>query len=115
MKENEQQFDDLQRLLKLKRHEVPPPGYFNRFSGDVISRIRADERHASGELASRLEASAPWLVKLLRIFEAKPGIVGGFATSLCVLLLLGVVFAEYSDTASKPSLAITPTPTAENS
>ncbi len=43
MNENEQNFDELKRLLKLKRHEVPPPGYFNNFSGEVISRIRAGE------------------------------------------------------------------------
>ncbi len=32
MNESEHNFQDLKRLLKLKRHEVPPPGYFNNFS-----------------------------------------------------------------------------------
>ena len=33
----------LQQLLRLKRHETPPPGYFNEFSDKVLDRIRALE------------------------------------------------------------------------
>lgn len=106
MNENQQNFDELKRLLKLKQHEVPPPGYFNRFSDQVVSRIRAGEASGSNMAFERLEVSAPWLANLLRVFETKPGIVGGFAVSLCLLLVLGVVFAEYSEPGAQPSLAI---------
>ena len=82
-------FQDLKRLLKLKQHEVPPPGYFNHFSSDVVARIR------DGEIGGAEGIS--WLHNLLRIFEARPGIIGGLATSLCVLLLFGVVLADRSD------------------
>ena len=44
MNESENNFSELKRLLKLKRHEVPPPGYFNDFSAEIIARIRAGER-----------------------------------------------------------------------
>jgi len=98
MNESENNFNDLKKLLKLKRHEVPPPGFFNQFSDGVIGRIREGEARSAGSLADKLNDSAPWLVSFLRIFEAKPGVIGGFATSLCLLLLFGVVLAERSET-----------------
>lgn len=97
MKDSGQNFDELKKLLKLKRHELPPPGFFNHFSDEVVSRIRAGEARGSGVLADRLNDSAPWLVNFLRFFEAKPGVVGAFATSLCLLLVFGVVLAERSE------------------
>ncbi|MDR3456324.1 MAG: hypothetical protein P4N60_02670 [Verrucomicrobiae bacterium] len=97
MNENENNFKDLKNLLKLKRHEVPPPGFFNHFSDGVIARIREGEDGRAGSFAERLNDSAPWLVRFLRVFEAKPGVIGGFATSLCLMLLFGVVLAERSE------------------
>ena len=110
MNEQEQNFDSLKKLLQLKQHEVPPPGYFNNFSGEVISRIRAGDASSAENFTDRLEASAPWLANFLRIFETKPGVVGAFATSLCLLLVLTVVFAERSEQAAKDMLAISPEP-----
>ena len=106
MNQKEHNFEDLKRLLKLKQHEVPPPGYFNDFSGHVVSRIRAGEAGGSRSLMERLEADAPWVVNFLRIFETRPGVIGGLATSLCLLLVLAVVFSERSDRASRALLNI---------
>jgi hypothetical protein len=95
---NDNNFGELKRLLKLKQHEVPPPGYFNRFSGDVMSRIRDGETgNAKGFLAGFEDS---WLTHLLQVFQARPGVIGGFATSLCLLLLIGVVMADRPDGAS---------------
>lgn len=92
---NNNNFDELKRLLKLKQHEIPPPGYFNHFSGDVISRIRAGESTPQS-IFDHVESDS-LLAKFLGLFQAKPGVVGGLATSLCVMLLVGVVLAEHTD------------------
>jgi len=99
MNENENNFESLRRLLALKRHEIPPPGYFNDFPRQVMSRLRAGETAGSREIAG-----LPWLLKLLQVFEAKPAFVSAFASSLCLLLLLGIVYAERPDTTSKTTL-----------
>jgi hypothetical protein len=96
-------FEELRQLLKLKRHEVPPPGYFNHFSGDVISRIQAGETRGAHGLLERFEGS--WVMDVLQIFQAKPGIIGGFATSLCLLLLIGVVLADRPESSGSSSAA----------
>jgi hypothetical protein len=95
---NNNNFRELKQLLKLKQHEVPPPGYFNHFSGDVIARIRDGE---TGEPEGLLRlGSGSFMGSLLNIFQAKPGVIGGFATSLCLLLLISVVLAERPDGSS---------------
>ncbi len=92
MNESENNFESLRRLLALKRHEIPPPGYFNSFSGQVVSRIRAGETAETREIAG-----LSWLLKVLQVFEAKPAFAGAFACSLCLLLLLGILYAEGPD------------------
>ena len=95
MKENENNFESLRRLLALKRYETPPRGYFENFSGEVTARLRAGEGRAVEEQAMEL----PWLFRLLSAFEAKPAFAGSFASALCLLLLFGIVYAERPDVA----------------
>ncbi len=83
MNENENNFESLRRLLTLKRHEIPPPGYFKIFPAQVISRIRAGEANASASISERLFAEAPWFSKLVQAFEFKPAFAGAFASALC--------------------------------
>jgi hypothetical protein len=95
MNENKNNFESLRRLLALKRHETPPPGYFEKFSREVAVRIRAGEVGGMADAFERL----PWLFRLLSAFETKPAFAGGFACALCLLLLFGIVYAERPDAA----------------
>ncbi len=99
MDENEN-FESLRRLLALKRHEIPPPGYFHNFSSEVISRIRLGE-HRSKDAMQEM----PWYLRFIQIFDAKPALAGAFASALCLLLVFGIVNAERPDmSASQPLL-----------
>lgn len=84
MSESDNNFETLRQMLALKRHEVPPPGYFEDFSGNVMARIR------SAEATQRL----PWLLRFLQAFEARPAYPVAFASTLCLLLLYGIVSVE---------------------
>jgi hypothetical protein len=74
------EFRSLRQLLALKRHEQPPPGYFDRLSGAIGRRIAA-------------EASEPeplgWLAGLLAGFELRPAVLGLFALLLGGVYLMG--------------------------
>jgi|SRR5882724_8267462 len=112
MNENENNFEPLRRLLAFKNRETPPPGYFNNFSRQVVARIRAGKADVPSRASEQLLAEAPWLVKFLQIFEAKPAFSGAFAMALCLVLVFGIVFAERPDySAPQPLL----TQAAENS
>jgi hypothetical protein len=108
MSETNNNFQQLKQLLKLKRHEMPPPGYFNHFSGDVISRLRAGEASQPESLIERIQSESSLLAFLLPIFQARPGIIGALATSLCLLLLIGVVWADRPDATSGDMSAAQP-------
>ena len=95
MDENDN-FESLRRLLSLKRHEVPPPGYFDSLSSQIISRIRLGE-HRGLHVGSAVFQQAPWLGRFVRLFETKPAFAGAFACALCLLLVFGIVNAERPD------------------
>jgi len=83
----EQNFDQLRRLLALKRYEAPPPGYFHTFSGKVMARIEAAE-----------VALAPaWWQKLGFDFNLKPALVCALGVVVCGLLSAGVLTSVVTD------------------
>src|ERR1035437_7887093 len=110
MNENENKFENVRRLLKLTRHEVPPPGYFNNFSGQVISRLRAAEASCRQTLTEHLHGQASWLVNCRHLFEAKPVMIGPSAASVALLLVVGVVVAERSEAPPKDLIASAKSP-----
>jgi hypothetical protein len=96
MGQDNQDFTSLRRLLALKRHEQPPPGYFNSFSDHVIARIKAGEE-AHDNVLQRLFWEASWLQRLWSALETKPIMAGAFGAAVCALLVGGVVYSERPD------------------
>jgi hypothetical protein len=83
-----QDFEKLQRLLKLKRHEQPPPRFFNEFSGQVTARLRAGETDRLNTFED-VVAQSPWLQLVWRAIEGRPALSGIFTAGVCGLLLAG--------------------------
>src|ERR1051325_6305954 len=100
MKSEQENFTNLRRLLALKRHEQPPPGYFNSFSRQVMDRIVSGQHLEEDSLAERMLWEAPWLQRLLSACQTKPLLAGAFGVAVCALLVSGVVFSEKPDTSA---------------
>jgi hypothetical protein len=110
MSENDNNFEALRRLLVLKRYETPPPGYFDSLSNQVIKRIGAGDTGRAGSWVEELSSQAPWLEKLVQMFDVKPVFAGTFAGALCLLLFLGIVYSERPDMSSQTNFQATATP-----
>lgn len=99
MNPEQDNFDDLRRLLAIKRHEQPPPRYFHAFSRQVIGRIQAEQALARLSLFDRLLAPFRHFTEG---FEAKPLVAGAFGVGICSLLILGLVSSERMDANGVP-------------
>ena len=87
MNSERQDFEQLRRLMKLKRYEQPPPRYFNDFSSTVIARIEAGEaRQASGVMA--------WLQRFWSAVETKTAYSGLFGATAFAALIGAFIFAD---------------------
>jgi hypothetical protein len=94
MNQSEQSFEAVRQLLKLKQHEIPPPGYFTGFSSQIISAIKEEGKES---VKSQESLASSWFTRFLSAFDARPGVVGGLATSMVLFLVLGIVLADHSD------------------
>ena len=97
MQNQVENFDALRHALKLKRHEQPPPGYFNHFSRDVVARIRDLESPDRLTNLDRMEWESPWLTRILAAFQAKPAYAGIIGATACALMIGGIVYSERGD------------------
>ena len=86
MNPESENFEQLRRLLALKRHEQPPPRYFSNFSSQVIDRIRAD-----GAAQRRPATEGTWWERLWTMLEAKPLFAGAFGAGVCAVLVSGIL------------------------
>lgn len=81
MENRPDEFDSLRRLLTLKRHEAPPPGFFERLPGQIMARI---ERQPSSRWEQVLD-------RLLEISWFQKAASGAMALIVGGLLLLAIV------------------------
>lgn len=93
MENENENFDQLTKLLSLKKHEQPPPGYFNKLPSNVISRIRA-EKAVDFSPVAKLRSEAPWLLRFWEALDTKPLFAGAVGAAACALVLVGVYHAE---------------------
>ena len=97
MNADQPDFEPLRRLLKLKRHEQPPPRYFNDFSNQVINRLRAGLPEEGGDALENLALAPAWWTKLVATFQREPMFAGAIATAVCGLLVAGAIYTENMD------------------
>lgn len=109
-----QDFEKLQHLLKLKRYEKPHPRYFNDFSSQVVSRIRAGRTGSRFEAVDNLISRTPWLRRLWRTVETQPALSGALAAVACGLMVAGVFLMETTTPTNLNFTAIGEPPGAEN-
>jgi len=75
-------FDQLRKLLALKRYEVPPPRYFNDFSSSVIARLSEPQREGLS-----------WWQRLGFDFDLRPALMCGVGIVVCGMLSFGLIGA----------------------
>jgi len=107
MTPEQEDFDALRRMLKLKHYEQPPPGYFNSFSREVVARIQAGEKAVQRQSLEGLFWEAPWLQRLLDSFQARPAFAASFGAAVCAL---AIGIATYSQGLKFKGTEIPPMP-----
>lgn len=86
MEDNSENFEELKRLLKVKRHETPPPGFHDEMRSRILSQIEQEKQSGVADLWQRVAAA----------FELRPALSTGFAAALCGLLVAGVYLGSQS-------------------
>ncbi len=74
------EFEKLRKLMALKRHEEPPPGYFDRLPGEIRARIAHVNAHP-----------APFWRRWLAAWDFPPALATSYA-AVAVALLFAVVW-----------------------
>ena len=73
----------LRRLLALKRHEQPPPGYFDHLNDRVLDRLTVEEDAQPED----------WIGALLARLRLRPAMVGVFSFALGAFYLAGLGYS----------------------
>lgn len=84
MSSSPEDFRNLRRLLALKRHEQPPPGYFKYLPDKIMVKIERDD----------LSEHSTWWEWLVEKFDARPVLAGAYAFAISGLMLLGLKLSQ---------------------
>jgi hypothetical protein len=95
-------FEQLRRLLALKRHEQPPPGYFYGFSRQVIVRIKAGELGDAEETSIWSFGGGSLLQRIWATFDARPVLAGAFGAAVCGFFVVGALLSDNTTVTAKP-------------
>ena len=85
-------FLTVRQFLAGKKHEQPPPAYFDHFADRVIARLEADE---TGETSG-------WWNWLMEIMEVRPVLASAAGVALSAALLMSLQFADTFDLNPNP-------------
>jgi hypothetical protein len=96
MSRESENFDQLRRLLVLKRYEQPPPGYFHHFSREVIVRIKAGDK-GEAVAASWWSWEGSWLQRAWASIESRPALAGAFGVAVCGFFAAGALLTDNPD------------------
>lgn len=94
---NPDEFEQVKRLLALKRHEEPPPGYFDRLPGRIRARIAQAEARPE-----------PFWRRWLAAWDVPPALATSYAAVAVMLVLGGVWFTRQPGTPGGPQLVTAP-------
>ena len=95
--QNPDEFEFLKKLLAHKRHEEPPPGYFDRLPGEVRARIA----HAQAN-------PEPWWRDWLASWDLSPALATSYAVVAVTLVVGGVWMAKQPVAEGGPEVVTTP-------
>ena len=100
--QNPDEFESLKKLLALKRHEEPPPGYFDRLPGEVRARI------------AHLQASPePWWRRWLATWDLSPALATSYTVVAVTLVVGGIWMAKQPVAEGGPQIVTTPVPSVD--
>src|SRR6267378_1968372 len=95
-------FEQLRRLLALKRHEQPPPGYFHGFSRQVIVRIQAGELGDAEEASLWSFSGGSFLQRIWATLDARPVLAGAFGVAVCGFFVVGALLSDATANPNPP-------------
>ena len=78
MNTDPEDFESLRKLLALKKHEQPPPGYFNDLPSQIWRKIEAEPK-----------AQSFWQ-KIFPPISIKPSVAYAFGVVVCGTLIIGI-------------------------